>query len=59
MVGWLIVFYTLGATHPVLYWMPFVSIGGMLLATYVDYDSNSLIASAEGLDKYKYNLKGV
>jgi hypothetical protein len=59
LIVWLTIFHRMGVTNPILYWMPFANLGGILLATYVDYDTNSLLASAESLDNFKYNLKGV
>ncbi len=59
LISWLVLFWNMGVTNPVLYWLPFANIAGLLLATYVDYDSSSLLVSAEGLEKFKYNLKGV
>lgn len=56
---WLRIFYLHSVTNPIFYWMPLADILGLLLALYVDFDSNGLIQLADGLEKYKYENKSV
>lgn len=56
-MGWGHVFYKHKVSNPVLFWLPMADLAGLLLAQYVDFDSNGLILNVEGLEKYKYNYK--
>jgi hypothetical protein len=58
LLGWLQVFYVHQVTNPLLFWIPMVDLVGLLLAQYIDFDSNGLILNVEGLEGYKYNYKG-
>ncbi len=57
LIGWVRVFYVHKVTNPILFWIPMVDLVGLLLAQYIDFDSNGLIVNVEGLEKYKYNYK--
>lgn len=59
LVAWLAVFWYYNVTNPLLYWMPLSNVAALLLSQYVDSDSSDLIQSAERLEQYKYNCKGV
>ncbi len=50
-------FYVHKVTNPILFWIPMVDLVGLMLAQYIDFDSNGLIVNVEGLEKYKYNYK--
>lgn len=57
LLGWIRVFYVHKVSNPVLVWLPVADLAGLLLAQYVDVDSNGLILNIEGLENYKYNYK--
>ena len=58
-VMWGVVFCSYGVNNPVLFWLPLGNIAGILLAHYVEKDTNDMVTSAEGLEQYKYSFKGV
>lgn len=59
LVMWGVVFYTYNVTNPLLYWLPFSNLLGIMLAHYVDRDSKEMVSSVEGLEQFKYSFKGV
>ena len=58
-VFWLQLFWRFQVSNPALYWIPFMDLGALLLASYVDRDCSGLLSSAEELEKLKYNHKSV
>ena len=59
MLMWGIIFYTYSVTNPLLYWLPVGNIAGLALAMYVDRDTMDMVTSAEGIEQFKYSMKGV
>lgn len=58
-VFWLQLYWRFQVSNPALYWLPFIDLGALLLASYVDRDCNGLLSSAEELEKLKYSHKSV
>ena len=56
-VFWLQLFWRFQVSNPALYWIPFIDLGALLLASYVDRDCSGLLTSAEELEKLKYSHK--
>ena len=59
LLGWGLVFWQQGVSHPALLWLPIVSVFCLCLAHYVDADTFDLLNSVERIEQFKYSLKGV
>jgi hypothetical protein len=58
-IYWLQLYWRFEVSNPALYWLPFIDLGALLLASYVDRDCSGLLSSAEELEKLKYSHKSV
>lgn len=56
---WLAIFFIKSVTNPFLYWMPFSNVVGILLISYIEKDTNSLMSEVKKLEKFKYEFRSI